>query len=162
MGLKISYEQLNDPELMNAIKILDISTSLPLKEIMNFNKIKGVIEKKTAEAREIFKKLIEKHAETEAVKNGDRIITRPKLGSDGEPAFKDRKAFEIELKEFMLTTFDVDADKMDLNYLDMLGLTPAQFRALSPLTGGETWKTPQPLPKKVRQHGNQKQLSPVP
>jgi len=163
MGLSLNYETLNDPCFTSAIKKIDASTSLPIGEIINFNRIRDTINIEVEKAKECFRKLIEKHAETESVADGDRIVTRPKYIGNGEFAFKDKDAFEKELAVFMATTLEIDAKIIDSKWLESAELSPAEYRAISQLTGDNSWKQkPTSHQKKSKgkasRHGNQRPL----
>ncbi len=147
-GVNFTYSDCNSRLLHGAMEKLDNYTGFSVTDLSRFNKIKSGFDSKSKEVRRLFTKLVDKHShkepirrknketgEMEDVVGGDgKVKLQPKMvpnpgGRGMDFDYKDRRAFNVELRELMRMTFKIEAYRLLTEDLVKAGLTPKEIRA---------------------------------
>lgn len=134
--ITLSYKHINDTDFNDAIEIIDRTNTLSVKTMCAFNRFKKTYDTEKARARELFNKIIEKYTEMETVSEGDKIVQKPKtklVDGQTQRSFTDPAAMDLEVKELLEETFDVQVHPIPMNDLGACRLSPKQVRALAPI-----------------------------
>jgi hypothetical protein len=123
--IKITYRHLNSTPIEATVDAL-AAKPLPVKTAYYLGRILKVLKKEIATAKNIYAGLLHKYAEFD--ENG--------VKTDGfHPILKEgcKEAYEKEFTEFLSIEFEVPFNKLDMEALSTLELTPTQMLALEPM-----------------------------
>lgn len=139
---------INNPNFMEAMNLLDDFTGFKSKQLFDFNKLKARVDKQEKRTKNDFHKLVLKYAVKEPVMEKNKktgqmeakrnpktgnIFTRPKMqrSPNGGIAydFNDRDGFNDGFKELMDISFEIKCSKFKVEDLLPAGLKPKHLRA---------------------------------
>lgn len=142
--MKLTYEELNNDQLVGALTRLSRQEFRNVKVAWNIQRIMRQMEKEVKEGREIFIKLLKENCEVD--ENGELIQRRTPdvLKEDGtvEPGrpipgsfiVKDEAEFnrknaefmkiEVEIHSYYIKLSDLEAEKIKISPQDLLSLAP--------------------------------------
>lgn len=161
--LTLSYREINDPTMNNALSKLDSCTSndFPAKVMFDLTKVIAVWDKHCHRARRDFQKLIDKHAEKEQAmkavgdgkeepinnKDGTPLMVPKKRIVGGQVGFvyKDEEAFNKDSEELLDQEFTIKCHPFKIEDFAKAGLTLKELRSCAKILADvpEEWKEEQ-------------------
>lgn len=123
--VKISYEQLNNPEWNMGLRKLDSFTGFPVKTTYRVSRVSEKVTAERKRAGEIYQKLLKEHC----VLNDKG---EPKFTPRGEPDLKEgvQEAYNAKFKEFTNTEFEVKVYPIKLSELEKVQMSGAEMAAI--------------------------------
>lgn len=125
--IKVSYQDINNPQLERALNKIIQNAHLPVKTAYQIAKISEKIKSELGVARRVYAAILDRHV---AKKEDGTFETQ-----DHQYVFIEghKELYEKEFTEFLSVVFEIPRHKILLSDLGDLVLTPAEAIAISPI-----------------------------
>ena len=138
--IELTNGDLNNRDFVTCLEKMDNHVGWSVNSMVSFNKVKYRQEKETTNLKKCISKLIDKHAKTRPLAEGEKVDTRPGAmvlrDEQGMPVWEDEAAFSKDHNELMDIKFTLKCEKLIAEDVEGAGLTPREFRACAKIIEG--------------------------